>query len=97
MLHLLQRKYNESEAEMMNVTVSAKGWVVIPAELRKKYGIRPGSKLQFVDYGGVMSLIPGFEDPVHNGAGMLQAGPSLTDAMVEEHRRERRRESGKDE
>ena len=82
---------------MINVTVSAKGWVVIPAELRKKYGIKPGSKLQFVDYGGVMSLIPGFEDPVRNGAGMLQEGPSLTDAVVAEHRRERERESGKDE
>jgi len=81
---------------MLNVTVSQKGWVVIPAELRKKYGIKPGSKLQFVDYGGVMSLIPGFEDPVHEGAGMLQGGPSLTEAIVEEHRKELERESRKD-
>ena len=80
---------------MLNVTVSAKGWVVIPAELRKKYGIKPGSKLQFVDYGGVMSLIPGFEDPVNEGAGMLQGGPSLTEAIVEEHRKELERESRK--
>jgi AbrB family looped-hinge helix DNA binding protein len=72
---------------MMNVTVSQKGWVVIPAELRKKYGIKPGSRLRFVDYGGVMSLIPGFEDPV------LQGGPSLTEAIVEEHRKELERES----
>ncbi len=79
----------------MNVTVSQKGWVVIPAELRKKYGIKPGSKLQFVDYGGVMSLIPGFEDPVHEGAGMLKGGPSLTEAIVEEHRKELEHESRK--
>jgi AbrB family looped-hinge helix DNA binding protein len=78
---------------MMNVTVSQKGWVVIPAELRKKYGIKPGSRLRFVDYGGVMSLIPGFEDPVNEGAGMLQGGPSLTEAIVEEHRQELERES----
>ena len=78
---------------MLNVTVSAKGWVVIPAELRKKYGIKPGSKLQFVDYGGVISLIPGFEDPVREGAGMLQGGSSLTAAIVEEHRQELERES----
>jgi AbrB family looped-hinge helix DNA binding protein len=80
---------------MMNVTVSQKGWVVIPAKLRKKYGIKPGSRLQFVDYGGVMSLVPGFEDPVREGAGMLQGGPSLTEAIVEEHRQELERESRK--
>jgi AbrB family looped-hinge helix DNA binding protein len=82
---------------MLNVTVSAKGWVVIPAELRKKYGIKPGSKLQFVDYGGVISLIPGFEDPVREGAGMLQGGPSLTAAIIEEHRQELERESRQNE
>jgi len=77
---------------MMNVTVSQKGWVVIPAALRKKYGLKPGARLQFVDYGGVMALVPGFDDPVREGAGMLQGDDSLTAAIVEEHRKERQRE-----
>jgi len=29
---------------MMPVTVSEKGWVVIPAELRRKYNLQPGPK-----------------------------------------------------
>jgi len=73
---------------MMNVTVSAKGWVVIPAELRKKYGIKPGSKLQFVDYGGALELIPIPDDPIEAAAGMLKGGKSLTEAILAEHRRE---------
>jgi AbrB family looped-hinge helix DNA binding protein len=73
---------------MLNVTVSQKGWVVIPAELRKKYGIRPGSKLQFVDYGGALELIPIPDNPIDAAAGMLKGGKSLTQALLDEHRRE---------
>lgn len=73
---------------MTNVTVSAKGWVVIPAELRKKYGIKPGSKLQFVDYGGALELIPIPENPIEAAAGMLKGDKSLTQALLDEHRRE---------
>jgi AbrB family looped-hinge helix DNA binding protein len=73
---------------MSNVTVSQKGWVVIPADLRKKYGIKPGSKLQFVDYGGALELIPIPDDPIEAAAGMLKGGKSLTQALLDEHRRE---------
>jgi AbrB family looped-hinge helix DNA binding protein len=73
---------------MLNVTVSQKGWVVIPAELRKKYGIKPGSKLQFVDYGGTLELVPIPENPIEAAAGMLKGGKSLTQALLDEHRRE---------
>ena len=73
---------------MMNVTVSQKGWVVIPAELRKKYGIKPGARMQFVDYGGVMELIPVPENPIEAAAEMLKGGSSLTEAILAEHRRE---------
>jgi len=76
----------------MNVIVSQKGWVVIPAILRKKYGLLPGAHLHVVDYGGVLALLPGFKDPVREGAGMLQGDDSLTANIVEEHRKERERE-----
>jgi AbrB family looped-hinge helix DNA binding protein len=76
----------------MNVRLSQKGWVVIPAILREKYGLKPGANLQVVDYGGVLALVPSFRDPVKEGAGMLKGGDSLTRAVVEEHRRERKRD-----
>lgn len=69
----------------MNTTVSQKGWVVIPAELRKKYGIRPGSRLQFVDYGDMLALIPIPDDPIKAAAGMLAGGKSLTACLLQEH------------
>ncbi|MBN2499850.1 MAG: AbrB/MazE/SpoVT family DNA-binding domain-containing protein, partial [Anaerolineales bacterium] len=43
---------------MTTLTISSKGWVVIPAELRKKYQLTPGTKVIIVDYGGVLSIVP---------------------------------------
>ncbi len=77
----------------MNVRLSQKGWVVIPAVLREKYGLKPGADIQVVDYGGVLTLVPALKNPVKDGAGMLKADDSLTQAIVEEHRQERKRES----
>jgi AbrB family looped-hinge helix DNA binding protein len=72
----------------MNVRLSQKGWVVIPAALREKYGLKPGGRLQVVDYGGVLALIPAAGDPVEAATGMLKGGGSLTEALLVEHRRE---------
>jgi AbrB family looped-hinge helix DNA binding protein len=75
----------------MNVKLSQKGWVVIPASMREKYGLKPGANLQVVDYGGVLAIVPTFKDPVKEGAGMLKGGDSLTQAVVEEHKRDLKR------
>lgn len=81
-------------AESATAKVSAKGWIVIPAHLRRRYGIEPGQEIRVVDYGGVLSLVPASEDPVAAGRGLLAGGESLTRALLEERRRERGREDG---
>ena len=73
----------------MICTVSNKGWVVIPVELRKKYGLKPGTEVRIVDYGGVLAIIPALREPVNQAAEMLKTGKKLTDSLMEEHRRER--------
>ena len=73
----------------MLVTVSEKGWVVIPAELRKKYHLTPGVEMQVVDYGGVLALVPKMLEPVEQAAGMLKGSRSLTHALLTEHRKEK--------
>lgn len=75
----------------MAVTVSEKGWVVIPAALRKKYHLHPGTEVQVVDYGGVLALVPQLADPVRQAAGLLKGKPSLTQALLVERRKERTR------
>jgi AbrB family looped-hinge helix DNA binding protein len=77
---------------MTTVTMSSKGWVVIPSELRKKYKLGPGTPISFVDYGGVLSLLPALTDPVEQSHGKLKGRRSLTKALLAERRLERRRE-----
>jgi AbrB family looped-hinge helix DNA binding protein len=79
----------------MTVTISEKGWIVIPAELRKKHDLRPGTEMQVVDYGGVLALVPKLQDPVYQAAGMLKGGKSLRRALLAQHRAERRREKAR--
>ena len=75
----------------MPVTVSEKGWVVIPVDLRRKYNLEPGAEVSVVDYGGVLALVPTMGRPTRQAAGMLKGRSSLTRALLIEHRRERGR------
>lgn len=77
---------------MTVLTVSQKGWVVIPAELRKKYGLKPGTSVQIVDYGGMLGLVPLLDDPVNQAYGMFAGETSLTEALLAERARDIARE-----
>jgi len=74
----------------VEVKISRRGSVVIPAELRKKYNLNPGDLVTVVDYGGIISLVPRAKHPVNHAAGMLRGRKSLTEAILKDHRRERR-------
>ena len=77
---------------MSTVTISSKGWIVIPAEYRKKYDLKSGDRVRLVDYGGVLTIVPVLKDPVKQARGMLKGKNSLTKVLLEERSRERRRE-----
>ena len=76
----------------MSLTISTKGWVVIPAELRKKYNLLPGTVVVIVDYGGVLSIVPALKNPIKQGKGLLKGLPSLTRDLLKERAKERVRE-----
>ena len=77
---------------MTVLTISQKGWVVIPAELRRKYDLRPGTMVQLVDYGGVLAIVPVLEDSIAEAAGMVRGSSSLTKRLIADHREEAARE-----
>lgn len=68
-------------------TVSAKGWVVIPKEIRDRYGIKQGTRIRFVEYGGVISIVPEPEN-AHEAIkalyGKFSGGPSLTVELLKD-------------
>ncbi len=76
---------------MVSAKISQKGWVVIPAEYRRRYGLKSGDRVRIVDYGGVLALVPPMKDPVEESMGMLE-GASLTKPLLAERARERESE-----
>jgi AbrB family looped-hinge helix DNA binding protein len=77
----------------MVLTISNKGWVVIPAELRKKYNLHAGSKVVIVDYGGVLSIIPAVKDPIKAGRGFLKGASSMADDLKKDRELEDQRDA----
>jgi AbrB family looped-hinge helix DNA binding protein len=78
------------EAVMATVKTLAKGQIVIPADLRKKYHIEPGKELHLMEYGDVMYLIPPADDPIAAATGILPEGPSLSRELLEERKKDAR-------
>jgi AbrB family looped-hinge helix DNA binding protein len=42
---------------MSAATLTAKGQIVIPADIRARYELTPGTQVEFVDEGGVIRLL----------------------------------------
>ncbi|MCG8603720.1 AbrB/MazE/SpoVT family DNA-binding domain-containing protein [bacterium] len=74
--------------------VSQKGAVVIPKEIRKKFGIEAGMMVDVTDINGSIRLIPMPRDPIAAARGFLKnrSKKSLTDILLEERKKDRERE-----
>lgn len=64
---------------MPAATLTEKGQIVIPAEIRARYEMTPGTQVEFVDEGGTIRLVirrrVAPSDPVA-GYGMVRVAPS---------------------
>ena len=73
---------------MAVVKTLAKGQIVIPADIRKRYRIEPGTEIQIMEYGGIIYLIPPVEDPIKSACGLLPPKPSLSEKILKERKSE---------
>lgn len=71
----------------MNTAVSKRGQTVIPAIIRERYDIRTGSRLQWIDIGGEIKLIPIPKDPIVALRGSTPGIP-LRKRLLEERRKD---------
>ena len=69
--------------------VSSKGQLVIPARLRKRYGIRKGTVVSFLEYGHRLILQPVTDEFIRSLRGSLKGKPSALDYLMEERKRDR--------
>jgi AbrB family looped-hinge helix DNA binding protein len=72
--------------------LSTKGQVLIPKQLRRKFGLKPGGKVHLTEEEGRLVLTPVPPDPIAAATGFLKGKYSLTADLRREHREEARRE-----
>jgi AbrB family looped-hinge helix DNA binding protein len=70
-------------------TVSTKGQLVIPAEIRESLGIAPGTRIAITLQGTRIILEPVSEKLVDQTRGLFASGPSLSGRLKQERGREK--------
>ena len=76
-------------SQTSTVTLSSKGWIVIPASIRKKMGLQPGMKVSVREEEGQIVLTPQSGDPVDRLYGKLAGEESLTEALLKDRAEEK--------
>lgn len=75
----------------METYSTVKGQIVIPASLRRKYGIEKGTKIIVTDLGDAILLKPMTEKYLRNLQGSLKGKGGLK-ALVDERRKDKEKE-----
>ncbi len=75
----------------MKTTITKKGQIVIPAKLRKKYGIEAGTTIHVEDEDGKIVLTPITAEYIRSLRGITEGSGALK-MLEEERRKDRERE-----
>ncbi len=69
--------------------VTTKGQLVIPARLRRRFGIKRGTLVAFVEDDGRIIMQPVTREFIRGLRGSLKGEPSALDLLLQERKRER--------
>jgi AbrB family looped-hinge helix DNA binding protein len=75
----------------MSYTITKKGTVTIPAEIRKKYRLRKGSRVEFIETSEGVMIVPVV--PLKDLFGSDRDSKEMVYKMINELEDERRREA----
>jgi AbrB family looped-hinge helix DNA binding protein len=76
--------------KMNAAIVTQKGQIVIPAKLRKKFGIRGGTKIAFIEEDERLLLQPLTADYIRSLRGILKGDRSPLKILLRERKRDRK-------
>ena len=80
---------------METAYVTSKGQLVIPARLRRRYGIKPGTKVCFVERDHEILFQPVTKEYIRSVCGMLKSDTLVTQELLKERARDKEREEAK--
>ena len=76
----------------IKTTVSKRGQTAVPAEICKKYGIKAGQKIAWLDLDSTITVMPYPTNPIKAFRG---SSHGLLKTLLVERKKEREREHGK--
>lgn len=74
---------------------TTKGQLVIPARIRRRYGIKTGTRVRFVEREGEIALQPVTSATIRGLCGILKSDTPVTADLLAERARDREREEAK--
>ena len=74
---------------MDSVYVTTRGRIVIPARLRRKLGIKPGTKVCFIEHGSEILFQPLTRQYIRSICGILKDTTSATVELLIERKKDR--------
>lgn len=74
----------------MESTVTVRGQTAIPAAIRKRYNIKPKTKIEWIDDGHTITVMPIPQDPIKALKGKYKDA-NLLQALLKSRKEERKR------
>ncbi len=74
---------------METSVVTVKGQVVVPAKIRRKFGIKKGTKIAFIEQNGKLLIQPLDKNYFETMAGILGTNGDMLKGLMEDKKRER--------
>ena len=83
------------ETTMNTAYVTSKGQLVVPSNIRRRYGIKPGTRINFVEEGDRIIFQPVTREYISSFCGIFKQKPgekSVVQELLEERRAEKKKE-----
>jgi AbrB family looped-hinge helix DNA binding protein len=74
---------------METSVVTVKGQVVVPANIRRKFGIKKGTKIAFIEQNGKLLIQPLDKNYFESLAGILGTEGKMLKSLMDDKKRER--------
>jgi AbrB family looped-hinge helix DNA binding protein len=69
--------------------VTVKGQIVVPAKIRRKFGIKKGTKIAFIEQNGKLMIQPLDKNYFESLAGILGTDGDMLKGLMEDKKKER--------
>ena len=80
---------------MEEATMTTKGQIVVPARLRRRYGLKPGVKVYFIERKDEILFQPLTKEYIRSVHGMLTSKTSVTHELLQERAQDKSHEEAK--